>query len=353
MPQQSESRTTLWRTGFPLLLLAAGILLAGLLLWQLTHLLLLVFAAILIAVLLRAVAGVIETHTPLGPKWSLAMTIVALILLFAVFATLLGTQIRSQIGQLIDRIPEIMDRLEQMLGVENLEQQISERVASSMEEASVVANIAGYSSIVLGVAAEVLLVLVAGVYLAARPELYRNGFLILFPEKLKQEARETFDALGEALRLWLLGQLLAMAMVGVLTTFGLWLLGVPSALALGLIAGLLEFVPYVGPIVTAVPTMAVAAAEEPTKALWVAGLFLLIQQIEGNLIMPLVQQRTVDLPPVLTIFAVVAFATLFGVLGLLFATPLAVVCFVLVKKLWVRDTLDEETTLPGETEGEA
>ena len=124
-------------------------------------------------------------------------------------------------------------------------------------------------------------------------------------------------------------------------------------MALGLIAGLLEFVPYVGPIVTAVPTMAVAAAEEPTKALWVAGLFLLIQQIEGNLIMPLVQQRTVDLPPVLTIFAVVAFATLFGVLGLLFATPLAVVCFVLVKKLWVRDTLDEETKLPGETEDEA
>jgi predicted PurR-regulated permease PerM len=139
-------------------------------------------------------------------------------------------------------------------------------------------------------------------------------------------------------------------MVGVLTTLGLWLLGIPSALALGLLAGVLEFVPFLGPILSAVPAVALALGEGMDTMLWVVGLYVAVQQIEGALITPLVQQHTVDLPPALTIFAIVAFGVLFGPLGILLATPLAVVVFVLVKKLWVREVLHENTELPGEPE---
>lgn len=89
-------------------------------------------------------------------------------------------------------------------------------------------------------------------------------------------------------------------------------------------------------------------ADSPTTALWVVGLYIVIQQLEGTLITPLVQQYTVDLAPVVTIFAILAFGTLFGPLGLLLATPLAVVCLVLVKKLWVCEVLKEEVEVPGE-----
>lgn len=343
------TRAPLWLAAFPVLLVSAGIVIAALVLWQLTHLLLLVFSAVLIAVLLRSIAQPISEHTPLTEGWSLAVAVLVIALLLAGLATLLGAQLSAQAAQLFERLPEILHPLERWLGIDQVEQWVRERAEKTIEEASLVTQVAGYSTSVAGIAVNLLLVLVAGVYIALRPSRYREGLLMLFPRRMREEAGETLDVLRDGLRLWLLGQLLAMLMVGALTTAGLWLLGVPSALALGFIAGLLEFVPYVGPVLSAVPAIAVAAAEEPVTALWVAALYLLIQQIEGAFITPLVQQRTVELPPALTIFAIIAFGILLGPLGVILATPLTVLFFVAVKKLWVRDALEEETSLPGDT----
>jgi predicted PurR-regulated permease PerM len=331
------------------LLIAASIFVVVLVLWQLIHLLLLVFGAVLVAVLLRTIANPVRDHTPLSENWSLAVALLAMALLIAGFAALLGAQLSAQATQLFERLPEVLDPLERWLGIDDIEQWVMERAETAFDEASLVTQIAGYSTSVAGIAVNLVLVLVAGVYLALKPSCYREGLLMLFPQRVREEASDTLEALGDGLRLWLLGQLLAMLMVGALTTAGLWLLGVPSALALGFIAGLLEFVPYVGPVLSAVPAIAVAAAEEPVTALWVGGLYVLVQQIEGAFITPLVQQRTVDLPPALTIFAIIAFGILLGPLGVLLATPLTVLFFVAVKKLWVRDTLEEETSLPGES----
>ena len=123
---------------------------------------------------------------------------------------------------------------------------------------------------------------------------------------------------------------------------------VPAALALALLAGLAQFVPLIGPIVAAIPALLIALAEGWQIALWTLLLYVAIQQVESNLITPLVQRQAVALPPAITLFAVVAFGVLFGPLGILFATPLAVVAFVAVKELWVRDTLGEPTEVPGE-----
>jgi len=158
---------------------------------------------------------------------------------------------------------------------------------------------------------------------------------------------------GEALHAWLLGQFAAMVMVGTITGAGLALIGVPSWLALGLLAGVLEFVPILGPIAAAVPGLLMALSQGWDSFLLTAALYVLVQQLEGNLIIPLVLRRAVSLPPVLTIFAVVAFGTLFGWMGILLAAPLTVLAFTLVMKLWVRDTLEEEVPLPGHHGGEA
>ena len=190
--------------------------------------------------------------------------------------------------------------------------------------------------------------LAASIYLALTPALYLNGILKLVPVSRQVEVRDTLSALGRALRLWLVGQLAAMAVVGTLVTLGLTVLDIPSALALGFMAGLFEFVPFVGPVTSAIPAVASGLTDSPRTALWVAGLYIVVQQAEGMLIQPLLQQRTVSLPPVLMIFAVLGFGVLFGPLGLLLATPLAVVCLVLVKKLWVREVQHEEVTMPGE-----
>ena len=134
-----------------------------------------------------------------------------------------------------------------------------------------------------------------------------------------------------------------MAAVAVLSGVGLWLIGVPLALALGLIAGLLDFIPYVGPWLGAAPAVLLALAEGPAEAVWTAILFLVIQQVEGNVLMPVIQKRASALPPVLTILAVVAFGVLFGFMGVFLATPLLLVLIILVRMIYVEDVLGDRS----------
>ncbi|MFC3128985.1 AI-2E family transporter [Coralloluteibacterium stylophorae] len=165
---------------------------------------------------------------------------------------------------------------------------------------------------------------------------------------MRAPAAEALADSGRALRLWLGGQAVAMLAVGVLTGLGLWALGVPAALGLAIIATLLDFVPLVGPIAAAVPAILLALTVDPRTGLLTTLLYLVVQQIEGNLLQPLVQQRAVELPPALLLFALIGAGLLFGVLGVLLAAPLTVVIFVLVKRLYVRETLGEDTDVPGE-----
>jgi predicted PurR-regulated permease PerM len=152
--------------------------------------------------------------------------------------------------------------------------------------------------------------------------------------------------IGQTLRLWLLAKLIAMVIIGALAGFGTWALGLPAPLALGIFAGMTEFVPIIGPIIGAVPALLLAATEGLSTVLWTLLLFLGIQQLESNLIAPIVEERMVTIPPALLVLGVGVFGGLFGLLGLVLSGPLLVVAFVIVKKLWVREALHESTPMP-------
>lgn len=196
--------------------------------------------------------------------------------------------------------------------------------------------------------ADTLIVIVGGIYLAAQPGLYRRGTLKLVPAHRRALANEALEDSGRALGLWLKGQLISMIVVGLLVGAGLWLIGVPSALALGLLAAVLEFIPLVGPIVAALPALLVALTLGPETALWTLGLYLVVQQIEGNILQPVVQQYAVDLPAVILLFSLLGCGMLFGGLGIILAAPLTVVVYVLVKRLYVKEALGTPTHVPGE-----
>jgi predicted PurR-regulated permease PerM len=319
------------------------------LLWKLSDVLLLAFAAVLIAVILNAFAEVLEKRTPITRRWSL--TVAGLTILVAVLAVmgLFGAQMRAQFAGVSERLPAALNTFGREFGIGDFTAQLPQMIGLGTGGAFV-ARLAGIGFTVLGGLADFLLVVIAGVFIAADPKIYREGLLKLFPPSQHERVRGSLDASGEALKLWLGAQLIAMTFVAVAAALGLWLIGLPSAFALGLIAGLLDFVPFIGPVLGAFPAVLIASTVDGMTMLWTVLLFVLIQQIESNVVFPLVGKRMVSLPPALALFAIVASGVLFGPLGLVVGFPLAVVVFVLVKKLYVRETLGEETPVPGEKE---
>lgn len=189
---------------------------------------------------------------------------------------------------------------------------------------------------VSGVVAGSLLVLVTGIYLSIEPETYLRGLVSLVPYEGRERFRTTLYHVAADLRGWILGTVINMSVIGVLTALGLYLMGIPAALVLGLIAFFLEFIPFYGPVLSAVPAVAVAFLTSGKSALAVIVLYTVIQQAEGNLLQPLVMRETVRLPPALTVLVGAFMAILFGFLGLLLAVPLLATAIVLVKRLYVQ-----------------
>jgi predicted PurR-regulated permease PerM len=330
-------------------LIVGAIVVLALLAWQLSQVLLLGFAAVLVAIILRSLAGIFESYTPIKAPWSLLLSTLLIGSIVAGFAVLLGAQIAAQFSTVVEEIPGMLMKLGDQIGIDNLNERLAERMEDYTPRAGLVGQIAGYTSLVVAAVVNTLLVIAAGIYLASQPDRYRTGVLKLVPERNQKKVGSTLDNAGRALRLWLFGQLVLMIVVGVLVTIGLHLIGMPSALALGFLAGVSNFVPLVGPVFSAIPAVLLALTEGGTTVFWVIGLYLLVQQIESNIVMPLIQRKAVDLPPVLTLFAILAFGILFGPIGVLLSTPLTVFLFVAVKQLYVREALGGETEVPGES----
>jgi predicted PurR-regulated permease PerM len=323
-------------------LIVVGILAFAAALYLLSDLLLLAFGSVLVAVVLRALARPIQRATSLSKRLSLAAAGLGILAVVAGTGYLFGAQISSQLHALVQNLPAAAANLSKSMPFS-----VAELVKGS-SFGNLVASALSWGTTVFGGVASLFVVLVAGVYIAISPRTYRDGLLMLFPKRAQDQVAQTLDDAGEALRLWLGAQLLAMVMVGVLTGVGLALIGVPSALGLGLIAGLLEFVPIVGPIVAAVPALLLASTQSWELVAWTLALFVVVQQVESNIIMPLVSGRAVNLPPAVGLFAVVAIGILFGPLGLLLGYPLAIVIDVAVRRLYVRDALGEEVEIAGE-----
>jgi predicted PurR-regulated permease PerM len=309
--------------------------------WAASHVLLLIFGGVLLAVLLRALAATLSERSGLSVRWSLIVVVLALAAVLGSAGWYLSAELYGQFDELGRSLAstwrQICMRLEQNAWGRHIASMISAQ-QTSPERIDLFGKL--FAGILSGVAGLVLSVFIA-LYLAADPPLYRRGLLRLVPVRVRNRAADVLDDLEHTLRSWLLGTLLVMVVVGTAVTTGLWLLGVPLALALGLIAFVLEFIPYIGPIVAAVPAVLVASAIGTREVMLVVLLYWAIQTIEGYVLSPLVYQRRVHIPPVLTISAQVLLGTLFGVLGVIFATPLTACALVLTQRLYVEDTLGD------------
>ncbi len=322
------------------LFIAAGIGVLIVVLYLLLDLILVVFGAILVAMALRGLARPIAESCGLPNGWALLVACLGVVAVLAAGVLFLGPELVRQSQVLYQQLPGATERLMREFQLGSLSEMVKS-LSTASGVASLVGRILAWSSALIGALTSLALIIVGGLYLAANPRLYREGFVKLFPPSLHAHINTALDDIGTALSQWLKGQLLAMLLIGLLTGIGLWFVGLPSAFALAFMAGLFEFIPYIGPIAAAIPALLIASAQDTTTLLWTLAVVVGVQQIENTLIVPFIAQRMVSVPAAVGLFAVVAMGILFGPLGLLFGFPLAVMIDTAVRRLYVRDTLHE------------
>ena len=329
----------------PVLAATVITLLALLLLYSTAELFLLLFIAVLISLYLGALSDGIQSRTGWPRRGAVALAIVASLAVFVGFIWLLVPPIVEQTQALVKVLPDTILRwdsaIDQALArnpaLRSLWNPGQHRVLLAVYEQTsryftdVLPKLFG----ALGFTIEIVSVAIMGVYLTLHPGLYREYLIALFPPLHRDLVRNVLADLSRTLRSWIVGQLTSMTLLGVLTTIGLWALGVPYWLTFGLFAGVAAIVPFFGTLVsTLLPALFVLGASGgPGRALAVVGLGVVIHLIEGNVVSPLIMQRQVNLPPVLTILSVLIMGKLLGPVGLLVAVPTLVLLDVIVRRV--------------------
>jgi predicted PurR-regulated permease PerM len=383
---------------------AIGLILLVVFVYYSLYVLLLAFAGALIAVVLRGLADWLSQRTGMGMGLSLGVVIVASLLSLAALVVFVGASVNARANEFAEKLPESAKRVEEQLlqrypwlssalgsgsfsrpagqslpppreppvgldalapsaGAEQFPAPASQpttgpstqpTLLGRAAEAVGMGDVAGAASraiqrLIGGVVALVV-VLVVAIYLAAQPNLYIAGFLHLLPKKARKRSREVFTEMGIVLRGWITAQLIPMAVIGVLTAVGLKIIGVEMWLTLGLLAGLFNFVPNFGPLISFIPAVlfALAGDDGTTRAAWVLVLYVIAQTLEGYVLTPLVQKRAIELPPAILILAQVLLGILAGGLGIVLAAPLTAAAFVVVKMAWVREALNDPVPLPSD-----
>jgi len=330
----------------PAVLIGLGVCSLGLLVvWLLHNELLLIFLAVLLAVSLRGAADRVAAHTPLSQR--VAMTLIVILMAAAIlgFCVWVGPRLVQQGTDLVNALIHEAQDLMARYGHTQWGSQIIDKIkgAGAQTAQSLAAPVLTAASSTFSGLLALFVLIVTMIYFAASPDLYLNGLVSLLPPARRPRMREVLDKVGHVLRWWFLGQMIDMAVVGVFTMVGLSLIGMPMALALGVIAGILTFVPYFGAILAAIPALAIALGQNLHMAFLTLVVFTICHVIEGYVVSPLVQDRMVRLPPALLILSMTLLGALLGPMGIIMATPLAAAGLVLVSELYVVDVLHDES----------
>ena len=305
--------------------------------------LLLIFAGGLLAILFRTSGVYIARMLSIAPGWGVAIFLVGLLAVIVGGGFYLSPAISNQAEQLWEQVPNAVRNLRSGLEEYAWGRQLIERLNEGGLWPSGTGGAATQAvSSAFGYLGNTVIVLFIALYGAFDPATYRNGLLKLIAPSARGKAERVLDNSVKTLQSWLTAQLISMTVVGVLTGLGLWFIGIPLALLLGLIAGLLAFIPNVGPVLAATPGVLLAVPEGFHSVLLVLGVYLAVQALESYVVTPIVQQEKVSLPPVLVISTQLIFGSLFGLIGLALATPMTALFMQLISDLYVDDYLEKE-----------
>jgi predicted PurR-regulated permease PerM len=321
---------------------------ALLILWKIRQVLLLAFAAVVFATVInRLVRQFQKVKVP--RKYAVPISVLLILAVLAGIIGFVAPSLSQQWQQLTDLVPQGLEQLRSWYDwLQNLiPGQLLTDIGSLRNLAQRLTAESGWFEGFLKVFSNSLdfvlnlfLVIVVIIMLLLNPQAYRQVFILLFPSFYRQRVDEILSKCEENLIGWVIGILFNMTVITILSGLGLWLLGVKLAFVNAIIAGFLTFIPNLGPTISVIPPAALALLDAPWKAVAVVILYIVIQQIESDILTPMIMKHEVSLLPAITLFSQVIFAVFFGLLGLFLALPIVVILQVWFKELLIKDILN-------------
>lgn len=304
--------------------------------WYLSAQLMVIFGGTLLAVLLSSLAMGIQKRTFLSYHVSLATVFLIFLGLFLLFAAVVAPSFLEQGREFSDQVPSIISRGKVFIS----EMGLSVDMLTSEKALQSAGGLFGFASDAIGMLmnsfTQFTFILLLGFFFALSPHAYKSILLHVSPKKHHKKVTKLWNRLGNQLWLWLIARFIAMLAVGVLTVVCLWILGIPLAVFLGVLAGVLNFIPTFGPLLGVIPALLVGSSEGLMYLIYIPLLFFCIQMVENNVITPFVQQKMLSMPAAMVIIAQLVFGALLGPLGVVFAVPLGVALSILVDEIFVQ-----------------
>lgn len=305
-------------------------------------LLILAFGSMLGAIAIHALADLYHHRLRTSTRVSLGLGMATALAAIGFLVWLFGVAFRDQVELLVTRAPALLDQFGAWLSTSPVGAKIADAVRAAYAGSRAAQDLSGLVQGAGELVLNALLLLVGAFFFAADPQVYERGFLLLIPPSKRAAFEDALFDVASTLRLWLRAQLIQMTSMGVLVGIGLWIAGVPSAAALGLLAGLSEFIPYIGPTAAMLPALGLAATRGTGPMIGTLVTYAVVRLVQTNLITPYVTSRVVAIPPAMTLFVIIGVGYVFGLFGLFFSAALLVVLHTLVRSLYLREVLGED-----------
>ncbi|WP_345953932.1 AI-2E family transporter [Mucilaginibacter sp. PAMB04168] len=311
------------------------------------NVMLMVLAGTLIAVYFNGLADAIERYTPLNRRICMLISVIGTFAIIGLLFWFMGTKIQHQVNALSEDFPRLLAKLESQVRELPFGAKMLDNVSGN-DSQKIMNTAQNFFRTSFGVLGDIYIIIFLGIFFTVSPSLYKNGIIRLVPRGGQPKAKEIINRLSLVLKGWLKGMMIAMVLIAILSFTGLTIIGIPMALALAVIAGILNFIPNFGPIMAMVPAVLLGLVDSTQSAIIVAALYILIQTLESNIITPTIQRRMINLPPALLIISQLLMGTLSGALGIILATPMLAIIMVLVEELYTKENNrdDVEAAMP-------
>lgn len=310
------------------------------------NLLLLIFAALLISLLFEGISDFIAKYTKWNKKITLSIAIVGVISILVFLFNIIGSAILIQIEQLIDKIPLVTTKISAFIAEYDwIDDIIPELNTIQNNTTSILKYTQKLFSSTFGMMGDGYAIIFFALFILLSPKTYKHGIVKLVPNSMKVKTLQILNDLSTNLQTWLKAQFISMLFIFILTALGLYFIGIDLWLILALIAGILSFIPNLGPTLALIPAALVGLTINPITAIYIIAIFLFVQALESAILAPYIQKNMLSLAPVLVLFAQLFLGSIAGIMGILFATPILIVIVHLIEEIYVKGMLEDRKSV--------